>query len=133
MHQFTGILTSLLFAAHAVFGCCTHHVHRSEGLVERQALCDDMHAGASEHSSHGDAPDEGHQHRGNGCEHFQCVYVKAEIEGGQIDLIDCGYSPAFAYSDIYSQTVSGSLRSLAASFAHADSTELYVWHCALLI
>ena len=66
MRRFVTILTAVMLFAHAVLGCCSHHVHACGQTHDQLAWMGGNHCvdAAHEHST-GDSERSSHEHQGN--------------------------------------------------------------------
>jgi hypothetical protein len=137
MRRIVYFVMSLLFAAHVAVGCCLHHVHR-EACHSHSHL-----VGCAEEHQHellpplegtdsDQAPPYDDHHPANQCEHSVCTYVRAENT-----LLDVSSTLSAAVSiatpNLLLKSSEFSLESPFSKVLLAPRTELYVWHCALLI
>jgi hypothetical protein len=129
--RFRHVLTSLVFAAHAVLGCGVHHAcHEAcAGAVAAGHSCS--------HHGHDEGPDappgEGEHSPGRPCQHLACSFVKADTV-----RVDQGEHVSWdATTLLFSARAEAAQRPGTAgkSICAADlsSAQVYVWHCALLI
>jgi hypothetical protein len=133
MQQIQHALTCLVFVAHAMLGCCVHHLCEHDPLQGEHLAA---HAHHNHFACHSDAPDgPSHEHSDNDhqCDHVACSFVKA-------DSLHVDFERQLSPFDIILSFEFDSLPSLAktASWpaickADISSAHLYVWHCALLI
>jgi hypothetical protein len=134
MERLIQIVTSVVFAAHALLGCGVHHTCRHNPVV---AVCSTTH----DHSHHCASHHEGESHESGGeqspaepCQHVSCSFVKAETvrldQGvGHVEWI-IPVAPAIELT-----ATSQRLLALHEPLCTADlnSTPLFVWYCALVI
>jgi hypothetical protein len=128
------LLTSLVFAVHALLGCAAHRScgHRAAILPRDHEECG-VHACVTHHEGHDSQPADDEHDSPAPCSHSVCSYVKAETQ--QVDLrnaivafwavlrpIDLG--PSGAVTAAVSEPICQ---------ADISSTQLFVWHCALII
>jgi hypothetical protein len=124
------LLTTLVFAAHAILGCGVHHLCAVP--VELPSHGCSQHGGLMSHHSESPVPTDGEDRSGHSCNHTACAFVKADtprIEHGERSLLPvCVPIPiarvpaAVLYWQSPEKIGAGIL-----------SAQLYVWHCALLI
>jgi hypothetical protein len=133
VQEFRHLLTSLVFAAHALLGCGVHQLcqHATEP-VERAAHHCSHHDGPAGHPSESQAPADGHRCPLQTCQHIACSFVKSDtvrIDHGERNLapvtLPIHTTPAAASPFDHAWCDS--------SKANLSSARLYVWHCALLI
>jgi hypothetical protein len=125
-------MTSLVFAAHALLGCGAHRTceHRTAILSDAAAThmehdCDAHHAG------HDDVPCD--DERSGSCSHSVCSYVKAEAQ--RIDLSNDLLALSSALAPVELGPGNATAAAVLEPVCRFDlsSTQLYVWHCALII
>ncbi len=125
------LLTSLVFAVHALLGCGIHHACEYGAEVVAAASGCEKHGHSHEHCHHGGHPP--HEHEPcEPCAHASCSYVKAETQ--QVSsLVQMTY--VFMLPAVEPYVVSLRAGSVRAPEMRGDcyATELYVWHCALII
>jgi hypothetical protein len=133
MQTFVCVLTSLVFAAHALLGCGAHRTceHRTAILAD-SAVRHAEHACRAHHEEHDEAPCDGDHESPDPCSHSVCSYVKAETQ--RVDLLNDTLALRAALTPVELQDDAAA----AAVFqpvclADISSTHLYVWHCALII
>ena len=134
MQLYSRLLTSLVFAAHAMLGCGAHRTcDHSSAIVNCAPSSHAVQECVAHQSGHGEKPSHhGHEPSAPGS-HSVCSYVKAETQ--RIDLSNdvaalfAAIAPVDPIHDgIFTHAV-------GAPICRADlsSTQLYVWHCALII
>ena len=134
MQQLNCAVTTFLFVAHAILGCCAHHASGHVG--ERHIQCEASHADdgclADEHGkSHEPASDGGNPVAP--CQHGQCSFVKVEPVG-----IDSGLEQVL-WAVATSPSLTDQIDEPRAAIhrptyrANLPSAQLYVCYCALLI
>jgi hypothetical protein len=134
MERLIQIVTSVVFAAHALLGCGVHFTCRHNPAVE---VCAADHHHAHDCASH----DEGSPYESGEdespqapCQHVSCSFVKAESVrldyGGQlVNLLAA--TPTLLEPVMLPHVYRTANEPLCA--ADLTSTPLFVWHCALVI
>jgi hypothetical protein len=128
--RFRHLLTSLVFAAHALLGCGVHHVWQQAPPIAVAAGHSCSH---HDHNKGPEAPAGGERSPGPPCQHLACSFVKADTV-----RVDQGEDESWALASLLCPARAGAaqqLRSAANTICAADlsSAQVYVWHCALLI
>lgn len=134
MQRIVYLLTSLVFAAHALLGCAAHRTcgHRTAvftGQPENHADRDC----AAHYASHGNEPGEDRHQSPETCWHSACSYVKAETP--RVD-VSANWAASWA---VLGPVEKGQADAWAADVGEPvhrvdfSSAQLYVWHCALII
>lgn len=86
MQRAQGIVLTLVFAWHAVLGCCWHHAHASGDTHSREMATKHATCGHGHH--HHDVGDsDGHAPVPHDCDKTACVYVKTS-SSNQVDSLD---------------------------------------------
>ena len=135
MQQISRTFTTMLFAAHALLGCCAHHACgagvAANDLGDCSVAChSDDHCPAEHGTSH-DPAEEGQAPCGP-CDHESCSFVKVQPVrvddgSGQVGWI-AAVVPAASHVNTASQTL------IDAGFPFASyAAPLYVRFCALLL
>jgi hypothetical protein len=134
MDRLIQIVTSFVFAAHALLGCGVHFSCRHNPAVE---ICSSDHDHAHGCASHdeGEPYESGEEESPEApCQHVSCSFVKAESvrldQGGQ--PIEWLAATAALLEPAMSPQVSLSASEPLCA-ADLTSTPLFVWHCALVI
>ena len=134
VQRFHHLLTSLVFAAHALLGCGVHHVCQNGSAIgERAAQPCSHHDGPAGHREDSPGPADDAQRPSRSGQHTACSFVKAD-------------TVRIEHGERYASPIAGPLclRRMEAvqvgrvecepiCEANLSSTHLYVWHCALLI
>jgi hypothetical protein len=134
MQRFHRLLTSLVFTAHALLGCGVHHACQyGLGVIHHTADYHSGHVCRAHGHDDSSAPANDDQEPTNSCQHVACSFVKAETP--RIDFASRHVAGLAATLPV-EQDHGGQLVSTAGEpvcMADLSSTQLYVWHCALLI
>jgi hypothetical protein len=128
------LLTSLMFAAHALLGCVAHRTceHRS-AIVSCTATSHAGHACTAHHDGHDGEPAEHEGGSSESCLHSDCSYVKADTQ--QVDLsadMALLIGTIVAVDPHHEGSFAAAIRDPICR-ADLTSTQLFVWHCALII
>jgi hypothetical protein len=134
MQSIVCLLTSLLFAAHALLGCGAHRAcEHGTAIWAGSATAHAEHECVAHHDGHDGAPSDKDHDSSEPCSHSVCSFVKAETQ--RVDK-----SNDVVTSWVLSAPVElgqGDAASLAVfepvCRTDLSSTQLYVWHCALII
>jgi hypothetical protein len=128
------LLTILAFAAHASLGCGAHRTceHSTTVASEAHTCHKHSHSVAAHHRDHNATADHEEGEPCDPCSHSDCSYVKAETQ--QVDAAS-PLASSFALLPVSLTEVSESTNRFDEPVCQADlsSTQLYVWHCALII
>jgi hypothetical protein len=134
MQNVVCLVTSLVFAAHALLGCGAHRTceHRT-AVLDEQVHSHAAHECAIHHGGHSDAPADDEHHSPEPCSHTVCSYVKVETQ--QADLSHDVRLAWIALAPVDASAVEAVGAAVGEPVCRADlsSTQLYVWHCALII
>ncbi|MEX0612098.1 MAG: hypothetical protein WD229_08250 [Pirellulales bacterium] len=134
MQRFTQLLTSVIFAAHALLGCGVHHIcQHGSVVVESAAHQCSHHDGPASHRGDSHAPADNHQCPMQQCQHMACSFVKTDtvrIDHGERTISLVASLHCTAQTDA-AQTHHAACDPICK--ANFSSVQLYVWHCALLI
>jgi hypothetical protein len=134
MQVFLCVLTSLVFASHALLGCGVHRTceHRTAILAD-SAATNAKHHCDTHHDGHEEEPGDPQRESSEPCSHSACSYVKGETQ--RIDSSKDVVALWAAMAPIASNQADAVTASVRQPVCQADfsSTQLYVWHCALII
>jgi hypothetical protein len=134
MERLIQIVTSVVFAAHALLGCGVHYTCRHNPAVE---VCSTTHDHSHDCASHheGESQESGDdQSPSEPCQHVSCSFVKAETvrvdqSAGHVEWV-VPVAPSIELTAT-SQRFLTTNEPLCA--VELTSTPLFVWHCALVI
>jgi hypothetical protein len=134
MQSLVCLLTSLVFAAHAVLGCgahrtCEHGTATWADATARHA----EHACVAHHNGHDATPCDNHQHSSEPCSHSVCSFVKAETQRVDVSSDVIALWAASAPAELGLGDAGSAAVFEPICRADLSSTQLYVWHCALII
>jgi len=134
MQLFLHVLTSLVFVTHALLGCGAHRACEHSTTVNSTVAA--HHAEHQCAAHHADLGDEPGQHEGEPsppCPHSDCSFVKAETQ--RVDLSHDVTAWIAAIALVGSVHDGGLADAVYEPICRVDlsSTQLYVWHCALII
>jgi hypothetical protein len=134
MRTLVCLLTSLVFAVHALVGCGAHRSceHRTAILSGHQ-VAHESHDCVAHHHGDREAPEDGEHDSSAPCSHSVCSYVKAETQ--QVDLSNAFVAFWTAMGPIEVGPSGAMSAAIVQPVCRGDlsSTQLYVWHCALII
>jgi hypothetical protein len=128
------LLTSLVFAAHALLGCGAHRscelgtaILAGSGAVDEERHC------AAHDCGNGETPCDGDREPSETCSHSACSYVKAESQ--RVDAADDVAAFCATPAPVDLQHFAATSAAVLEPVCRVDlsSTQLYVWHCALII
>lgn len=134
MERLLQIVTSVVFAAHALLGCGVHYACRHNPTREVcSAAHDHVHGCAGHHEGESPEPCDDHSPAAP-CQHVSCSFVKAETvrldqSSGHVEWMAASATPLeLVESPQVFLTVNEPLCA-----ADLTSTPLFVWHCALIL
>jgi hypothetical protein len=134
MQRFYRLLANVLFGVHALAGCNAHHAW-SHGVAsyDQSAVQHADHDCLSDHHDHPHVPSRDSEGPAHPSQHDACSFVKAETV-----RINHGYSYDAWLTALLPVDQCPCDQLAFADFepicrADLSSTQLYVWHCALII
>jgi hypothetical protein len=141
MQRTVQIITSAIFALHALLGCAMHHscqhgvaVARCEVGKKHQAHhCTCRHHAVAHDDDGASEPCHDDHAPADPCKYTSCSYVKAETQ--RVNLADhqvAAVLPAATIVALHSSPIASAV-CVPVSRADLSATEIYVWHCALII
>jgi hypothetical protein len=132
MQLIVSSLTCLLFAAHAVLGCIAHRTCEHHSTIAHTAA-DHAEHDCTAHHEHHDCDPADRDHSADNCSHSDCSYVKADTQRLDISNATTALLPALVTTNSLTDGLGTSAVETLLCRADLSSTQLYVWHCALII
>jgi hypothetical protein len=132
MQLIVSSLTCLFFIAHAALGCIAHRTCEHHSTIAH-AVAEHADHDCTAHHDHHDSESADDDHSPDNCSHSDCSYVKADTQRLDVANAMTALLPALVATDSLFNASSTSATETPLCRADLSPTQLYVWHCALII